>query len=205
MNIPKEKLHAGLRSYQEYEEPDTYNLFLSIKGRLSNNSSNRANLDTLDLAERFLEYWKPRLEARNWGDFSCLIREEKADKWKERQIPVSSSETVEFLNKHTGNPIKKASKKDKNLVILIDGVKFDSLPLKQGYWSRDKKFGWGITSNIVHAQRYTSEAHCLNIIKKSLSSAETDYRAEVHELTLEERSLIKREKDEHWDSIFCRF
>jgi len=67
MNIPKEKLHAGLRSYQEYEEPDTYNLFLSIKGRLSNNSSNRANLDTLDLAERFLEYWKPRLEARSWG------------------------------------------------------------------------------------------------------------------------------------------
>ena len=29
MNIPKEKLHPGLRTYQGYEEPDTYNLFLT--------------------------------------------------------------------------------------------------------------------------------------------------------------------------------
>jgi len=205
MNIPKDKLHAGLRSYQGYEEPDTYNLFLSTKGRLSNSPNKRANLETLDLAESLLEYWQPRLEERDWGDFDCCIREEKADKWRERQIPVSSAKTVEFLNTHVDSQIKKASKKDKNLVILIDGVEFESLSLKQGYWSKHKKSGWIITSNIVHAQRYTSKAHCLNIIKKSLSSAKTDYRAEVHELTLEERNLIKNQKEEHWDFVFCRF
>jgi len=205
MNIPKEKLHPGLRTYQGYEEPDTYNLFLSTKGRLSNSPNKRANLESLDLAESFLEYWKPRLEKRDWGNFNCSIRQEIADKWRERQIPVSSTETVEFLNAHANSPIKKASKADKNLVILIDGVEFESIPLKQGYWSRHKKHGWIITSNIAHAQRYTSKAHCLNIIKKSLSPSSTKYRAKVHELTPEERSLIKDQKEEHWDSVFAGF
>jgi len=84
-------------------------------------------------------------------------------------------------------------------------VEFESLPLKQGYWSRHKQRGWLITSSIVHAQRYTSEAHCLNIIKKSLSNPNRAYEAKVHKLTSDEISLIKDQKEEHWDAVFSRF
>jgi len=203
-NIPKDKIHAGLRSFRGFDEPETYTLFLSTTGRLSNKPSKRANLDTLNLAETFLEFWQPRLETRGWGDFQCYIRKEKADKWREKQLPISSVSTRTFLNEHADNTIKESSKIQGKLIIAVDGVSSGSFSNKEGYWSRHKKLGWGIASNMAGAKRYKSATSCLKIIKQHLSGPNTKFRARIHELTLEEIRLIQKQKNEHWDFVFCR-
>ncbi len=81
--VSKEKVHRGFIYMDEWQEPDTYTLFLAITGRLSNKETNRANLDSQELADQLLAYWLPGLKSRGWGDFKAKVVCERANKWVE--------------------------------------------------------------------------------------------------------------------------
>jgi hypothetical protein len=203
--IPKECVHPGFRSFESFYEPDTYTLFLSVNGRLTNRHCKRANLKSQELAEALLEYWEPRLSTRGWGSFSSNVRRERADRWREKLIPKSSSEAMDFLNSHANSPIRTQSKDIGSFVIVVEGIRTNSFSYELGYWSRDKKHGWVISSSLAHAQRYKSHSYCTKVINERLARSNSKNKARVHKLTAEELIQIKDDKEEHWNHVFCRF
>lgn len=202
-DIPKDKVHPSFRYMEEYEEPETYSLFLSIRGRLTNKHSNRANLDSYELATKLLEYWEPRLATRGWGNYQSAIRCEKADKWREKKVSKNVEETLAFLEEHQDSVVRKQSKSQGNMVIFVQGIKPDNAPFKEGYWSRHKKHGWVVSSDITHAQRYKTRTYCQTIIANKFSGSK--FSVSIKTLSQEELTYIETQKKQHWDSVFCKF
>ena len=202
--IPKECVHAGLRKFEQYSNIETYDLFLTTNGRLTDSLTKRVNLNDEYLAMEFIEYWRPRLIARQYGNIRIELKTETANAWQEKGV-YKHKEKVESLLKNDAH--KNISKKrvpinNGNIVIRVTH--------KDNEEKEQKGFVRGLTNaGIVtitpalhNARRYKSESHCEKILSR-LSDG-YDFRPSMLFLSSDEIEDVIEEKSIEQDFVFYR-
>ena len=200
--VPSERVHAGLRKYH-WEEPETYTLFLTVQGRLTDSNTKRANINNVVLAEQFYDYWEPRLRGRKYGNIIIELASETANKWQEKTVDKTSERITELLENGAGkNNPSKSQKYDGKLIIKLNFKESDGAPAA-GFLSAYRNDGIvSISSHISGARRYKSLPHCRKLISELESHVNLE--AEIKSLSDKDVGIIEGHKEERWDFVFGR-
>lgn len=185
-NLPQKHLHPSIRHGFD-DDQALMDVSLSVKGRPATNRSTTAWLESKELAEELVAYWRPQLEAR-WGMFEHLIAEEVADKWQQNWLITCSNAARQLL----GGADHKAPRKSKGKSVSPPGrflviVTIDSRRL---YYRGVQKRNIVFCSDILDAKRYKTREKCEAALADT--GLKESYKAEVLQLTDQEAQEIER-------------
>ena len=198
LELPQSAVHPSMR--HPYDDTATTSAKLTISGRLGQLGKSIAWLPTREMAERFLFYWMPQLQAR-WQTFKTEIVEEIASKDQLRWMNNSSEKAKIVLA--SGDQCRASTLKSKATTEAeVSRYLIAAQLSNQNYFYAGKVKGNNkfCTSNI-DAKRYKTKAACERVMALIPLSGLDQVR--IHVLTDEEALHLEEEmaqaKKTYWD------
>jgi hypothetical protein len=100
-NMFPQKLHYTLRDYdmEHYSTNSfiTYTVYLSPSGKLCGHRG-AAYLDSQELAQSFLDHYRPKLDNRGYGPYKPFVERIKAGKDQQRWLAKTKPKVLAILN-----------------------------------------------------------------------------------------------------------
>ena len=101
-NMFPQKLHYTLRDYhlEHYSKNSfiTYTVYLSPSGKLCGHRG-AAYLDSQELAQAFLDHYKPKLDNRGYGPYTALVERINAGKDQQRWLLKTKPNVLAVLDR----------------------------------------------------------------------------------------------------------